>query len=320
MKQIVCLLAAGALVGPAVFAQNNAPAVVPAAASTNSTPVEARFKDVAEKNSYAVGVMIATDMQRNLKRGGYEVDPEIVAKAFADAFSGKPTTVSATEAETIVRAYGAELRQKAEEKRKVEGEKNKAEGEKFLAENKNKDGVITLPSGLQYKVLTEGKGPKPATNDTVVTHYRGTLLDGTEFDSSYTKGTPATFAVNRVIKGWTEALQLMPTGSKWQLFVPSELAYGPNGAPPKIGPNAVLTFEIELQDIKAPATPSAAAATPSAAGAVTSDIIKVPSKSELEKGAKIEVIKKEDLERLQKEAAARRATNAPLPVPTPAPK
>ena len=143
------------------------------------------------------------------------------------------------------------------------------------------------------------------------------LVDGTEFDSSYKRSEPSSFGVTGVIKGWTEALQMMPTGSKWQLFVPSELAYGPNGAPPKIGPNAVLTFEIELQDIKAPATPSTAAATPSAAGAVTSDIIKVPSKSELEKGAKIEVIKKEDLERLQKEAAARRATNAPLPVPTP---
>jgi len=316
MKRIVSLLAVGALIGPSVFAQNNTPAAQPAPAllATDSTPVEARFKDVGEKNSYAVGVMIATDMQRNLKRGGYEVDPEIVARAFAEAFAGRPTTVTPTEAEAIVKAYGAELRQKSEEKRKIEGEKNKSEGEKFLAENKNKIGVITLPSGLQYKVLAEGKGAKPATNDTVLTHYRGTLLDGTEFDSSYAKGQPATFAVGRVIKGWTEALQLMPTGSKWQLFVPAELAYGPNGAPPKIGPNAALTFEIELLDIKAPAG-APTSNVPAASGAVTSDIIKVPSKAELDKGAKIEVIKKEDLERLQKEASDRRATNPPPPIP-----
>jgi FKBP-type peptidyl-prolyl cis-trans isomerase FklB len=316
MKRFLCLIAAGVLCGTAANAQNNAAPAPTAAAGTDATSVDSRFKDVLEKNSYAVGVMIATDMLKNLKRGGYEVDPAVVSKAFTDAFTGKATLVTTNEAESIVRAYGTELRQKAEEKRKVEGEKNKADGEKFLAENKNKDGVITLPSGLQYKVLTEGNGPKPTTNDTVVTHYRGTLLDGTEFDSSYTRGQPATFAVNRVIKGWTEALQMMPVGSKWQLFVPSELAYGPNGSPPRIGPNSVLTFEIELQDIKKPSGADPGAAANAAAGAVTSDIIKVPSKAELEKGAKIEVIKKEDIERLQQEAAARRATNPP-PVPGP---
>ncbi len=315
MKRFVSLLVAGALISPAIFAQNNAPATPPSvpAANADSTPVEERFPDVQERNSYAVGVMIANNMQRDLGRGGYEVNPEIVARAFTEAFTGQSTKLTAAEAESIVRAYSTELRQKAEEKRRTEGETNKAEGEKFLAENKNKDGVITLPSGLQYKVLTAGTGPKPTTNDTVVTQYRGTLLDGTEFDSSYAKGQPATFGVGRVIKGWTEALQLMPTGSKWQLFIPSELAYGPNGNQ-RIGPNAVLTFEIELLDIKPPATPVATAGA-AASGTVTSDIIKVPSKAELDKGAQIEVIKKEDLERLQQEAAARRATNPPPPEP-----
>ncbi|HAB18016.1 MAG TPA: FKBP-type peptidyl-prolyl cis-trans isomerase [Verrucomicrobiota bacterium] len=318
MKNFAFTLAAGVLLGSAASAQNNPPTVPPTppvgATTTNSTPVESRFKDANEKNSYAIGVMISQDMQRNLKRGGYEFNPEVVARAFTESINGRPTILNNAEAESIVRAYGAELRQKAEEKRRIEGEKNKAEGEKFLAENKEKLGVITLPSGLQYKVLIEGKGPKPMTNDTVVTHYRGTLLDGTEFDSSIAKGQPATFAVNRVVKGWTEALQLMPTGSKWQLFIPPDLGYGANGSPPKIGPNAVLTFELELLEIKPPVAPTAAAAAPSSPGAVTSDIIKVPSKAELEKGAKIEVIKKEDLERLQQEAAGRRSTNPP-PIP-----
>lgn len=313
MNALLRWLAPIALVVPVALAQNNAPAAAPTAAgATNSTPVADRFKSVQEKNSYAIGVMIATDMQRNLKRGGYEIDPEVVGRAFAEAFAGKPTIVTTAEAETVVRAYGTELRQKAEEKRRVESDKNKADGEKFLAENKAKDGVITLPSGLQYKVITEGKGPKPGTNDMVVTHYRGTLLDGTEFDSSYARGNPATFGLTGVIKGWREALQLMPVGSKWELYIPSDLAYGPQGSPPKIGPNAALKFEVELQEIKAPAAPAAAAP---GSGAVTSDIIKVPSKAELEKGAKVEVIKKEDLEKLQKEAAARRATNPPTPVP-----
>jgi len=306
MKQIsTAFLLAGAVAG-AVLAQTPqtaAPARPGGPATTAPAPVDtaaldAKFKSAAEKNSYAIGVMIATDMQRNLKRGGYEMDPAVVARAFSDTFTGAAPVLTTAEAEAVVKAYSTDLRAKAEEKRKIDAEKNKVEGEKFLAENKNKDGVITLPSGLQYKVITAGTGKKPATNDTVVTHYKGTLLDGTEFDSSISRGQPATFGVTRVIKGWTEALQLMPVGSKWQLYIPGDLAYGAAGSPPKIGPNATLQFEIELLDIKPPAPAPAPASAPAA---VTSDIIKVPSKSELEKGAKIEVIKKEDLEKLQKE-------------------
>jgi len=144
-----------------------------------------------------------------------------------------------------------EARQKQAAKAQSEGSANKTEGEAFLAANKTKEGVMTTPSGLQYKILKAGTGPKPAATDTVVCNYRGTLLNGTEFDSSYKRGQPLTFPVNGVIKGWTEALQLMPVGSKWQLFIPAQLAYGERGAGADIGPNATLIFEVELVSIQA---------------------------------------------------------------------
>src|SRR5262249_2889605 len=143
-----------------------------------------------------------------------------------------------------------EMRKKMEAKRAVEGEANKKEGDAFLAANKGKEGVTTLPSGLQYKVEKQGTGPKPTSSDTVVCNYRGTLINGTEVDSSYKRGQPATFPVSGVIKGWTEALQLMPVGSKWQLFIPSSLAYAERGAGQDIGPNATLIFEVELMSIQ----------------------------------------------------------------------
>ena len=145
----------------------------------------------------------------------------------------------------------AEMRKKQEEKMKLAGDANQKEGAAFLAANKTKEGVVTTSSGLQYKVLKQGDGPKPTATDSVVCNYRGTLINGTEFDSSYKRGQPATFPVNGVIKGWTEALQLMPTGSKWQLFVPADLAYGARGAGQDIGPNATLIFEVELLSIQA---------------------------------------------------------------------
>ena len=147
-------------------------------------------------------------------------------------------------------AFEKEMRSKQEDIRKTLGEKNKIEGEKFLAENKGKEGVQTLPSGLQYKVTTPGKGKKPQLTDTVIAHYRGTLIDGTEFDSSYRRGQPASFPVSGVIRGWTEALQLMEEGAKWQLFIPPNLAYGDRGAGQAVGPNAVLIFDVELLSIQ----------------------------------------------------------------------
>jgi FKBP-type peptidyl-prolyl cis-trans isomerase FklB len=158
--------------------------------------------------------------------------------------------MSDDEVKTTLTALQADMRKKQEEKMQLLGETNKKAGEDFLAANKTKDGIVTLPSGLQYKILTAGTGPKPTLTDSVVCNYKGTLLDGTEFDSSFKRGQPATFPVGQVIKGWTEALQLMPVGSKWQLFIPSDMAYGPRGSGPTIGPNSTLIFEVELISIK----------------------------------------------------------------------
>lgn len=242
------------------------------------------LKDPKQKVSYSMGANIGTSW----KRQEIEVDLDAVIRGLKDSLGGKPLALSDQEMRQVMSAFQTEMRTKQMEKRRVSGEKNKTEGAAFLAENKKKEGVITLPSGLQYKVIKAGTGPKPTSADTVTAHYRGTLIDGTEFDSSYKRGEPTAFGVTGVIKGWTEALQLMNTGSKWQLFIPSELAYGENGAGPQIGPNATLIFEVELVSIKAPEK---------AAEPVTSDIIKVPSADELKKGAQIEIIKKEDLKK-----------------------
>jgi FKBP-type peptidyl-prolyl cis-trans isomerase FklB len=318
MKNRSSLLALTGLLSFAASAADAKPALTATApAAAVAAAPDTRFADEKQKRSHAIGVMIASDMKKNFQRGGYEVDTETAAKSFSDALNGRPTTLTEAEAQVIVRSYTTELRQKAEEKRKADAEVNKKAGEAFLAANKSKEGVVTLPSGLQYKVIKQGDGPKPVATDSVTTHYKGTLIDGTEFDSSYSRGEPATFGVKGVIKGWTEALQLMPVGSKWQLYIPSELAYMERGSGQKIGPNAALIFDIELLSIKS----SEPAAKPAAVGGstqpvVTSDIIKVPSADELKKGAKIEVIKPADLERLQKEEAAKKSTP---PVP-PAPK
>jgi FKBP-type peptidyl-prolyl cis-trans isomerase FklB len=162
------------------------------------------------------------------------------------------------EARATLTQLRTEVRSKQQEKMKVAGEMSKKEGVAFLAANKTKEGVVILPSGLQYKILTAGTGPKPTASDTVVCNYRGTLISGTEFDSSYKRGQPASFPVNGVIKGWTEALQLMPVGSKWQLFVPAELGYGDRGTGADIGPGATLIFEVELLSIQGKDKPEGA--------------------------------------------------------------
>jgi FKBP-type peptidyl-prolyl cis-trans isomerase FklB len=164
-----------------------------------------------------------------------------------------------------------ELRQQQQAKTKQEGEANKKEGEAFLAANKTKEAVVTLPDGLQYKILTAGTGPKPTATDSVVCNYRGTLVNGTEFDSSYKRGQPVTFPVNGVIKGWQEALPLMPVGSKWQLFVPSDLAYGDHAMSADLGPNSTLIFEVELLSIKDKTAANAPAANPAGSAPAASD-------------------------------------------------
>jgi len=204
------------------------------------------LKDQTEKLSYALGM----DLGSQLKKQSVQIDPDIFVKGLKDSFAGGATLLSETEALAAIAALQTELMKKQAEAMKTLGEKNRKEGEAFLAENRTRDGVVSLPSGLQYKILKEGEGKKPTADDTVVCNYRGTLLDGTEFDSSFKRNQPAAFPVKGVIKGWTEALQLMPAGSKWQLFIPSALAYGERGAANLIGPNATLIFEVELISIQ----------------------------------------------------------------------
>jgi len=200
-----------------------------------------------DKVSYAIGMNIGG----GIKKDGVDVDPNVVARGLRDALAGSKPLMTDEEAKAVLAALRTELTAKKEAEAKRVSESNKQAGEQFLAANKTKEGVITLPSGLQYKVLKEGAGPKPTASDTVVCQYRGTLIDGTEFDSSYKRGQPATFPVNAVIKGWTEALQLMPVGSKWQLFVPPDLAYGERSPGGEIGPNSTLIFEVDLLSIQA---------------------------------------------------------------------
>ena len=184
------------------------------------------LKSDKEKISYSIGM----DIGGNLKRGSVEVDPDVLAKGLKDSYGGGKTLLTEDEARKTIADFQQALRAKQAETMKNLAEKNKVDGEKFLAENAKKEGVKTLQSGLQYKEITRGTGKSPKTTDTVTTHYKGTLIDGTEFDSSYKRGEPASFPVSGVIAGWTEALQLMKEGAKWQLFVPSNLAYGERGA------------------------------------------------------------------------------------------
>jgi len=216
----------------------------PTAAPATSQPLV--LKTDKEKLSYAIGMNIGQSM----KKDSLDIDPAILSRAIKDALTGSKPAMTEEEARTIVTAFRTEMVKKQQAEAQKAGEVNKQAGDKFLAENKTKDGVVTLPSGLQYKVIKQGDGPKPTASDTVVTNYRGTLIDGKEFDSSYKRGQPATFPVGQVIKGWTEALQLMPVGSKWQLYIPSNLAYGDRGAGGDIGPNSTLVFDIELLSIQ----------------------------------------------------------------------
>jgi FKBP-type peptidyl-prolyl cis-trans isomerase FklB len=211
------------------------------------------FKTEKEKISYALGM----DLAEKIRAQGMEVDAESLARAIRDSLTGGKTLLTEEEKQATLTALQKDLRAKQAEARRAQAEGNLKQGAAFLAENKTKEGVVTLPSGLQYKVLRAGDGKKPTADDTVVVHYRGTLIDGTEFDSSYKRNQPTTFPVKRVVKGWTEALQLMPVGSKWQLFLPTDLAYGERGGGRLIGPNAALVFEVELLSIKE--TPAATA-------------------------------------------------------------
>jgi FKBP-type peptidyl-prolyl cis-trans isomerase len=223
--------------------------------------------------SYAIGTMLG----RGWKQKGIDVDCNWVFHGLQDAQSGAPSLMTEKEMRDTLNKFQRDIASKQQEI----AEKNKRAGETFLAQNKKVKGIVTLPDGLQYTIVAEGTGASPGADDTVAVKYRGTLIDGTEFDHS----DKAEFRVDRVISGWTEALTRMKTGSRWRLFIPPELAYGQPGRPPRIEPNSVLIFDIELLSIKhsEPQAP------------LTSDIIKVPSAEEMKKGAKVEVIKSQDL-------------------------
>lgn len=205
------------------------------------------LKTQKDKVSYTIGI----DIGKAFKKQGLEIDSDLLVKGIKDSMAGNKLLVSEQEIREIMVGLQRKMAAQEAEQQKKLAEKNKGEGEAFLAENKKKAGVQTLPSGLQYKVIRPGTGKKPQKTDTVSTHYRGTLIDGTEFDSSYRRGKPASFPVGGVIPGWTEALQLMEEGAKWQLFLPANLAYGERGAGREIGPHAVLIFEVELISVQA---------------------------------------------------------------------
>ena len=208
-----------------------------------SDPVKT-LDDREQKVSYGFGLMLGKRMTNDLP----ELNLETFVQGVKDAYEGKAQLMTDAEVTKLLNEYQLEQQQKRMEEIGKLGETNKKAGEEFLAANKEKEGVVTLESGLQYKVLTEGKGVQPGPADSVKVHYTGTLINGEVFDSSVERGQPVTFPVNGVISGWTEALQLMPTGSKWQLFIPAELAYGPNGNR-SIGPNETLLFDVELLEV-----------------------------------------------------------------------
>ncbi len=252
--------AAKAPAAPAAKAQTATTAKTHAAPA--KSPSVLVLKTPKDKNSYAIGM----NLGKGLHRDAVDIDPSILLRGLKDGLAGGKTLLTDDEARAAMMALQSDLRQKQQAKMQQAGATNLKEGQDFLAANKTKEGVVTLPSGLQYKILKEGTGPKPTADDSVVSNYRGTLLDGTEFDSTAKHGgQPATFGVGQVIKGWTEALELMPVGSKWQLFIPSDLAYGARGAGANIGPNATLIFEVELLSIQPkskPAVPPAPVAPP----------------------------------------------------------
>ena len=281
--------------------KTNAPLSNPEAASV--------IKNDVDKLSYSFGLNMGTQ----IKNQDIDVNPDVILRGLHDGLEKKTPLMTQQEIQEVQAFFRKELQAKFQAKQTEMREKNKIEGEKFLAENAKKEGVKTMTNGLQYKIIKEGAGPKPKPTDQVKVHYTGKLLNGTEFDSSSKRGPqPATFGVSQVIKGWTEALTNMPVGSKWELYIPADLAYGANGSGRTIEPNSTLIFDVELVDISTPPPPPQP---------ITSDIIKVPSKAELDAGAKIEVIKPEDLAKYTNKAnGGKLGTNTTArPVVRPAP-
>jgi FKBP-type peptidyl-prolyl cis-trans isomerase FklB len=224
----------------------------PGTTAVKKAPTPLVLKTQKDKASYAIGMNIGKGLKESLKKDSVDVDSDILVRGMKDALAGNKQLLTDEESQAALAALQADLKKHQQEVQAAEAAKNSKAGEAYMAANKAKPGVVTLPSGLQYKVITEGNGPKPTADDVIVCNYKGTLVDGTEFDSSYKRGKPATIPVGQVIKGWTEALQLMPVGSKWELTIPPALAYGDkgtNGGP--IGPDSTIIFDVELISIQA---------------------------------------------------------------------
>ena len=254
--------------------------------------------DERSKVSYAIGLRIGAGWKQN----GIDGDFNLVLRGLQDAQTGTPGLLTPQEVNQILSEYQKKMMAKQQVQRSEEAVKNKSEGEAFLAANKSKPGVVTLPDGLQYKILTPGNGPIPNAASIVDVNYRGTFINGMEFDSSARVGHPLKITVaGGVIPGWTEVLQLMPVGSKWQVYIPANLAYGEKGYQ-RILPNTALIFDIELLSIENPKPAPVAPVTPAPTAPLTSDIIKVPSVDEMNKGAKIEVIKSSDVQKAQQQS------------------
>jgi FKBP-type peptidyl-prolyl cis-trans isomerase FklB len=301
VKLAVVTITLAALAQTSVFGQDK-PAPPKASTSTPAPTSAGGLETTKDKVSYSIGMQWGG----MLKRSGYEVDTDKIMLAIKDVLQGNEPKLTEPQAREVMTAYSKEMNTKREEERKKAADKNKKESADFLEQNKSKAGVktksVTMPDGttaeFQYKVLAEGTGATPGSNDTVTVNYRGTLINGKEFDSSAKHSGPFKTKLNQVVRGWTEALQMMKVGSKWELYLPSSLAYGDFGKPPEIEPGSALIFEMEL--VSSEATPPPAPPQP-----LTSDIIRVPSADELKKGAKIEVLKPEDVER-----QTRAATNS----------
>jgi FKBP-type peptidyl-prolyl cis-trans isomerase FklB len=269
----------------------------PAPSTATATNIVSTFKNERQQASYALGMMLG----HNFQQQGVDMDFDTFARGFKEVQSGGTTLLTPQQMQETLNDYKKTIAARQQQMREEQTVTNKAAGEKFLAENKNKKGIkilpVTLPDGkiseLQYKIIAAGNGATPGSNDIVQVNYQGTLLDGTEFDSSYKRGQPAQFPVGAVIRGWTEALQKMKVGSKWQLFIPADLAYGEQGRP-GIPPNSTLIFEVELLSTK----PAPTAASPNP---MTSDIIAVPSAAELKNGKQPYTLKSEDVQKMQKQ-------------------
>jgi FKBP-type peptidyl-prolyl cis-trans isomerase len=290
-------LGVACLAGCASHSKPGATPAKPGATATQAPAVQTPagtnvFSDEKARVSYAIGMTFG----HNFQTQGIEVNGDMLVRGLNDMQSGGTTLLTQQEMRDTLAAFQKTIATKQQRIRDEAAVKNKAEGDSFLATNKNNPGVVTLPDGLQYKVITNGTGTIPTPNDIVTVNYRGMLIDGTEFDNSINRGKPAQISLGGVIPGWTEAITHMNVGSKWEIFVPSALAYGQSGRPPRIMPNSALIFEIELLATEPQASPATVGSTNSP---LTSDIIKVPSMDEMKKGAKIEVIKPEDAAKLQ---------------------